>query len=79
MRGTVIQYRAISAMLAVRSPTEPDRRAFLTVSPGTIVTIEGVPNQDGIVNAAINGEQVLVFQRDLDDRAVLDQTEDMSS
>jgi hypothetical protein len=77
MRGTVIQYRAISALLAVR--IEPDRRAFLTVSPGTIVKIEGEPNQDGIVNAAINGEHVLVFQRDLDDRAVLDEAEDMSA
>jgi hypothetical protein len=78
MRGTVIQYRAISALLAVRFPMESDRRAFLTVSPGTIVKIEGEPNQDGIVNAAINGEHVLVFQRDLDDRAVLDETEDTS-
>ena len=79
MRSTVIQYRVISALLAVRFPVEPERRAFLTVSPGTMVRIEGQPNQDGIVNAAINGEHVLVFQRDLDDRAVLDEPEDVSS
>jgi hypothetical protein len=61
-------YRLNSPTVGIR-PDEAGRRVVFTMPAGTLISIEAVANEMGLVPINCEGEMVLMFRRDLEDRA----------
>jgi len=61
-------YRASAAFLAVRSGP-PGPSTFVTITPGSIITVKGEVLRSGLVDVLYDGQTVAVFMRDIDARA----------
>jgi hypothetical protein len=61
-------YRAREAFMAVRDDLHGPF-TFVTITPGSIITVKGEVLQSGLVEILHNGQIVAAFKRDIDARA----------
>ena len=55
-------------MLAVRNDV-PKPNGFVTISPGSIITIRGEVHPSGLVSVLYDGQIVAAFMRDIEPKA----------
>jgi hypothetical protein len=60
-------YRAREAFMAVRDDLQGPF-TFVTITPGSIITVKGEVLQSGLVDVLHNGQIVAAFMRDIDAR-----------
>lgn len=63
-----MRYRVREPLLAVRN--EPGvKTVFMTIEPGSLITVKGTEQQSGFVEVSYSDEIVVVFMRDIEKRA----------
>ena len=67
-RRARVLYRLNSPTVGIR-PDEAGRRVIFTMPVGALISVEAVADELGILPINFEGETVLMFQRDVEDRA----------
>ncbi len=63
-----MKYRVRQPLLAILKGAETPA-TFLTIAPGSIINVEGEVQPSGFVEVAHAGRTVLVYMRDIENRA----------
>jgi hypothetical protein len=66
--GVTLRYRVREPLLAVYNKTGVET-VFMTIAPGSVITVQGIEQQSGFVDVAYIGQSVKVFLRDIEIRA----------
>ena len=62
-----MRYRVREALLAIASQAQV-KPVYITIEPGSVITVQGIEEQSGFVDVSYRGEIVKVFLRDLEKR-----------
>ena len=62
-----MKYRVREALLAIASQAQV-RPVYITIEPGSVITVKGIEEESGFVDVFYRGEMVKVFLRDLEKR-----------
>jgi hypothetical protein len=63
-----MRFRVREPLLAVQNESGVSPR-FMTIEPGSVITIKGKEEQSGFVDVSYRGQIVQVYMRDLEKRA----------
>jgi hypothetical protein len=63
------RYRTTAPIGALRKSAPPNQQTILTIQAGSLLKIDGGPDEKGLVTTIYEKEEVAVFQKDLDERS----------